>query len=189
MRISPREIKGNWDFGCALDIHTISSEYIGDNQYGFPQYKTVRSDLGELLYQIKYKEDYSKIQVIRSLIEEFVYDRFKNKVDWVLPVPPTKRRRIQHVEIIAGDISEILQCHFNNTVLENNSTEEAKNNSERREIVQVRKASSRRNILLVDDITNTGSTARACVSVLRSDPNINKVYFLTLTIRRTAQWR
>lgn len=189
MSISPRRLQGNWDIGYALDIHTVSSEYIGDNQYGYPQYETIRSDLGELLYQIKYMHDYSKIQVITRLIENFVLEHFMNKVDWVLPIPPTKKRRIQHVEVIAKNVSKILHCGYSDAILVNKSVGEAKNNNGQRQIIQVRAASSRRNILLVDDITNTGSTARTCVDVLRTDPNINKVYFLTLTIRRTASWR
>lgn len=81
MEIPPRIITGNWDIGYALDIHTISSEYIGDNEYGYPQYDTIRTDLGELLYQIKYTHNYSKINVITRLIEHFVLEQFRNKAD------------------------------------------------------------------------------------------------------------
>jgi len=33
---SPRQIKGEWTSGYALDFHTLSSEYIGDDEYGRP---------------------------------------------------------------------------------------------------------------------------------------------------------
>jgi predicted amidophosphoribosyltransferase len=36
-------------------------------------------------------------------------------------------------------------------------------------------------ILLVDDLYQTGSTLTECVSVLRQDPYIRKIYVLTIT--------
>ena len=189
MAISPKEIHGNWDKGYALDVHTLSSEYIGDYPNGFPKYRTVRTELGELLYELKYNQDFSKIQKIMCLIEDFVIDNFKGKVNYVLPVPPTKKRRVQHMYEIASEIAYLLNCGYSNCVLKNVSVGEAKNDNTQRKIVQTRNASSKRNILLVDDITNTGNTAEACVDVLKSDSNINKVYFLTLTVRRTAYRR
>lgn len=187
MGISPRLLHGNWDLGYALDIHTIYSVYVGDNESGYPQYDTLRTDLGELLYQIKYKKYYSKIEDVIDLIADFVVKNFKGKVDWVLPVPPTKNRRVQHVEVIAQEIAELLDCKFSNNVLVNNSHDEAKNSSSQRDISKVRIASTKRNILLIDDITNSGDTADVCTNLLKSDPNIEKVYFITLTIRKTSR--
>ncbi len=36
-------------------MHTISSTFLGYNEYGHAQYDTTRSTLGELLYQLKYR--------------------------------------------------------------------------------------------------------------------------------------
>jgi len=36
------KIKGNWKKGFALDLHTISSEYLGKNEFGHDHYDTKR---------------------------------------------------------------------------------------------------------------------------------------------------
>jgi hypothetical protein len=59
VEINPKPITGNWTEGFALDFHTLSSEYIGDDEYGHPQFDTKRSDVGELLYRLKYGKDKS----------------------------------------------------------------------------------------------------------------------------------
>jgi len=57
IEIHPKEIKGAWDKGYVLDLHTISSTMIGYNEFGHPEFDTVRSQLGELVYRLKYKSD------------------------------------------------------------------------------------------------------------------------------------
>ncbi|MCK9444910.1 MAG: hypothetical protein M0Q14_10345 [Tissierellaceae bacterium] len=60
MQINPIEIKGNWDKGYVMDKHSISSTYLGEEQYGRPRYDTIRGELGELVYQLKYNYKLSK---------------------------------------------------------------------------------------------------------------------------------
>ncbi|HEY8749953.1 MAG TPA: hypothetical protein VIM11_18360 [Tepidisphaeraceae bacterium] len=55
MMTNPIEIPGAWTRGWTLDLHTISSTFLGYNEYGHAQYDTTRSTLGELLYQLKYR--------------------------------------------------------------------------------------------------------------------------------------
>jgi len=47
-------LNGPWAKGFAFDLHTISSEYTGDNEYGHPTFDTTRSQIGQLLYELKY---------------------------------------------------------------------------------------------------------------------------------------
>lgn len=55
--INPRKIHGNWMDGHALDIHTVESLYLGVNELGYDVYDTTRSEVGELLYRLKYRSD------------------------------------------------------------------------------------------------------------------------------------
>ena len=72
VEIKPKRIKGNWKDGFALDFHTVKSEYIGDDEYGHPQYNTTRSEIGELLYKLKYKRDNSVLSDIITAASHFV---------------------------------------------------------------------------------------------------------------------
>ncbi len=49
IEIHPKRISGSWDEGYVLDLHTISSTLIGHNEFGHPEFDTVRSELGELV--------------------------------------------------------------------------------------------------------------------------------------------
>jgi hypothetical protein len=55
MKTNPVQVQGAWRLGWALDVHTTSSEFLGYDQNGNPQFNTTRSPLGELLYQLKYR--------------------------------------------------------------------------------------------------------------------------------------
>lgn len=55
--MNPTRIFGNWKSGYALDMHTISSTYLGMNDFGHDVFDNKRSYLGELLYRLKYRED------------------------------------------------------------------------------------------------------------------------------------
>ncbi len=48
-KINPQRLYGKFVSGYALDIHTISSTYVGVNEQGHDVYETVRSELGDLL--------------------------------------------------------------------------------------------------------------------------------------------
>jgi hypothetical protein len=46
LEIHPKEIKGAWDVGYVLDLHTISSTMIGYNEFGHPESDTQTSPPG-----------------------------------------------------------------------------------------------------------------------------------------------
>ena len=48
-----RKILGKWKEGFSLDLHTLSSVFIGDDEFGHPRFDTRRSEIGELLYKLK----------------------------------------------------------------------------------------------------------------------------------------
>jgi len=72
--IHPKRIRGNWKEGFALDFHTLRSEYIGDDEYGHPQFETTRSEIGELravlLFDDLYRSGATLNAVTRVLLEQ-----------------------------------------------------------------------------------------------------------------------
>ena len=49
------EVAGNWHKGFAYDLHTLSSEFVGYDEYGNPQFDTTYSEMGALLHDLKYR--------------------------------------------------------------------------------------------------------------------------------------
>ncbi len=111
MNINPSEIHGNWRAGWVLDTHTISSRLLPDGGYD-----TDRTELGELVYQVKYNGDRSKIQPIAETAAQFVLGEFA--VDGypilpylkvIIPIPPSDTsRNFQPVTEIAQEIGKLL---------------------------------------------------------------------------------
>ena len=89
--INRREIHGNWRAGWALDFHTISSRPLQDGGYD-----TDRTDFGELVFQVKYRHDRSKIQQIAETASEFIKESFTVDgyavlpyITVIIPIPPS----------------------------------------------------------------------------------------------------
>jgi predicted amidophosphoribosyltransferase len=193
MGINPIEIEGNWDKGFVLDKHVLRSIPKGENVYGHMEFDTTRTELGELVYLFKNKNKYDCLSRIMDILSPFL-DTWKDleSVDIVLPVPPTKQRIYQPASEIAQAIAEHLNISFIDGVLENTSREQAKNISKsnrgaEQRIIANLKATKQHSILLVDDLYDTGSTMSECVSVLRKDPKLERVFALAMTMTKGEQ--
>jgi predicted amidophosphoribosyltransferase len=190
MDINPLEINGNWDKGFVLDRHVFSSTPKGENVYGHMEYDTIRTHLGELIFQLKYRNNHENIDTIMELIKPFL-DSFSelNEADIVIPVPPTKDRDFQPVDELARAIAMYLNIGFSNKVLEKVEGFQSKNMAKTDKnlegsIVARTKATRPHTILLVDDLYSSGKTMSECVSVLRADPLLKKIYVLAMTRTR-----
>lgn len=190
MKINPIKLIGEWDEGYALDRHTISSIPLGEDVYGHMQFETRRSELGELVYGLKYKGKYNDLQNIMDGIKPFLDEWSVLKtIDVILPVPPSIQRQYQPVTEIAQAIATYLNVSFTDQVLRKSSDEQSKNmERDNKElsgtIISIKKAKRPFNILLVDDLYSTDGTITECVRILRQDPNLQQIYILTMTKTR-----
>src|SRR3954454_19072065 len=100
-------LQGNWDAGYALDKHKISSTYIGDNEYGYPQFDTLRTEVGEALFRLKYRDKFSKADPLAAEIERHLVPKF-GKIGFIVPMPPSTVRPKQPVAEIAKALSKRL---------------------------------------------------------------------------------
>ena len=94
-KFQPRRILGRWRDGYALHLHTLSSAPIGHMQF-----ETKRSELGELLYRLKYGTDKAVVAEIVDAMEDFI-GSWKPEVDVIVPVPPSNPRTLQPVIVLA----------------------------------------------------------------------------------------
>jgi predicted amidophosphoribosyltransferase len=187
--INPIQLQGIWNDGYALDQHVVSSTFTGEDAFGHPQYDTIRTPIGEALYQFKYRNDYVVLDEILKLAQPFLnnWDAIKD-VDVVLPVPPSnKNRAYQPALEITRTIAEYIKKPYSEDVLVKTNADESKNKDADGKknctgfIMQQRPAKRSCKILLIDDLFQSGATATECVRILKQDSLINSVYFLAIT--------
>lgn len=196
VEIHPRKIQGKWAEGYALDLHTTSSTFLGYDGYGHPQFETVRSELGELLYKLKYRADPSAVDSIAETAADFLKEKWRIDVDLIVQVPPsdTSRKR-QPVLEVATAISErtgIELCL--DGVVKVKQTPQLKNVFDFKErvaalegafTVETAKIQGKR-VLLFDDLFRSGATMNTITECLMTDGGAEVVYALTLTRTRSS---
>jgi len=111
VKISPKKIKGQWVDGYALDFHMVSSTFIGYDDYGHEQFDTKRSEIGELLYRLKYKKDKSVINEMVTTAADFVKSK-RWSFDLLIPVPPSSSRSFQPVVVLAELLAKALSIEY-----------------------------------------------------------------------------
>lgn len=181
-------LTGNWDEGYALDNHVLSSTCLGENEYGYLSFDTTRSELGQCLYELKYQRKRDKIADIGEIIEPMLKEiDLENKVDYIIPVPSSTRRNFQPVDVICEKVSEIINKDICYGVLKKNSSNQSKNltSEDKKKLVGTIQSKEvftvEANVLLVDDLYQSGQTLTECVNVLRNNENIKNIYVLCMT--------
>ena len=190
MNVNIRNTVGPWNNGFSLDKHTLSSVYTGDNQYGHPTFDTTRTEVGESLYQLKYRHDYSQVIVIANELSLAATAKF-TFVSFVLPIPPSQQRARQPVVEISRQvaINMGIPC-IENLLLKNAQTEQMKDISNKDDKIEALCNKLYFNdvlndgvydVMIVDDLYDTGATLEAATIVLRNYSKIRNIYIATIT--------
>jgi len=192
--IHPLAIRGAWLDGYPLDYHTVSSTYLGDNEFGHPVFHTQRTPLGELLFRLKSRSDQSVVDEIVDAVEGFVELTWKPRLTIIVPVPPSNAaRKAQPVFLLADALGKRLRLgvHYDG-VTKIRKTPQLKNVYDYAERAKVLdgafKADSTviggQSILLFDDLYRSGATMNAVAKVLSTEGQAAAVHALTLTRTR-----
>lgn len=190
--IRPRRIVGSWKLGYALDIHTISSTHVGVNEHGHDVFDTKRTELGELLYRLKYRGDLSAVPEIVGAITAFL-KRSRASFDLIVPVPPSGHRQVQPVIVLARAFGEALDLPVADCVTTTRPATQLKgvlDRARRNELLEglyaVERARTRRkSILLFDDLYRSGATMNAITDLLMTQGEAAVVRVLTITKTRS----
>jgi predicted amidophosphoribosyltransferase len=194
MKNNIREICGNWDRGFVLDKHTLRSEYTGDNEYGHPTFATTRSEVGEALYQLKYRGNYGNVAPLAGEIVDHLVPKF-GRIGLVIPIPPSRPRPRQPVVEIAREVAKAIGVESFEGILvkkpaavgaaelKNVVGKEAKVEAlkARYEIADQIKEDGKWNVLVVDDLFDTGASMEAACALLRTYNKIGEIYVAALT--------
>lgn len=174
-----------WTKAYVLDVHTVKSSVVGQLPSGQAQFNTIRSEVGESLYQLKYCNDFNQIELLASEIAKKICPLFP-KISFVVPVPPSKQRHRQPVIELAEEVSKKIERKFTANFLtkatgsaqiKNLASKEAKvEQLVGRYIVNDFLNQGQWNVLVVDDLYSSGATIEAVCATLRKCEKINEIY-------------
>jgi predicted amidophosphoribosyltransferase len=193
-KFKERKIYGAWNDGYVLDLHSTGSTYIGDNEFGHPQFETHRTEIGELLFRLKYRADEAAADELVDAAAGFIRSWGVNP-SVIVPVPPTRiYRKLQPVARLADGLGKRLEIPVAHDVIHKlRQFSELKNvydAEERRKLlegafeVNAPRAAEHR-ILLLDDLYRSGATMNAIAQVLsRSGASAVFVFAFTQTRSR-----
>ena len=174
VEINPTRISGRWSNGFTLDVHTASSELLGHDEYGHPQFASKRSELGELLYKLKFRRDQSVIPEIAAVVGTFA-ESYLPTVDLIVPVPPSTPRTEQPVILLAHAIGARIGIPvIEDCVWKVRETSQLKNIFDFDERLRLldgafeidRSVANGKRVLLFDDLYRSGATLNAVTSLL-----------------------
>lgn len=191
-------VRGLWKEGVVLDYHVSSSTPIGFNEYGNMSFDTVRTQLGEVVFKIKYRDhvlnNHGFIELIKEGLDSFLFNK---KTSYIIGVPPSnKYRQHQPVDMIGIALSEYIKVPYlkNFFIKEDNTYVKNLKIEEKSEVTDTIKfngnsyenISTNSNILLIDDIYQSGSSLNSCTKKLLSINSVDDVYVLALTKTRSG---
>jgi len=170
VKFNSRKIYESWSDGYVLDLHSTGSTYIGDNEFGHPQFETHRTEIGELLFRLKYRSDETAVNELVEAASSFIR-KWAVKPSIIVTVPSTKAyRKLQPVARLADGLGARLKIPVaHDAIRKQKQFAELKNvydAEERRrlldgafDIISSRVKGHR--VLLVDDLYRSGATMNA----------------------------
>lgn len=168
VKTNPIRIVGPWTSGYVLEAqHTLSSEFLGHDSWGHPQFETKRSELGELVHQLKYRSDRNAVAHIAETAVQFIGE-WNPTFEIIVPVPPSRIRDFQPVAEIAKAIGACLSRPVTlNAVSKIKDTPQLKDVYDYHERIKLLQDAFRvdsdvvrgKSVLLVDDLYRSGATA------------------------------
>lgn len=192
MELHPQGVKGPWKAGIVLDWHTVASQVVGQNEFGHPIFDTKRTEIGELLFQFKYRNNQAALKELLKVTVDFLGEKAKGRFDLVIPVPPSTATRTVTRQIAQG-IAQGLGTSFSADALSKvRPTAELKSLVDPEERRQALEGAFRvdmaqtagKVVLLVDDLYRSGATLESASQVMMAQGRARDVYVLAITRTR-----
>lgn len=186
MNVNVMKITGNWDLGYVLDWHTESSVFLGYNQFGHPEFDTKRTEIGEAVFQLKYRDDLTKIEPLAETMALNLKPAFQ-KASFIIPIPPSKSRGIQPAVELARKVAEKMEIPLNEKILlKKGTTPQMKNIYTKEEKINALIESLYFNdginnsgswdVLIIDDVYDSAASFSAATQILRSYQKVSNIF-------------
>ena len=191
MDVNVKIIKGNWHAGYTLDKHVKSSVFLGENEFGHAEYDTIRTDVGEAMYQLKYNSDRGKIPFLVDAFIENLQSKFSS-VGFIVPMPPSKCRKFQPLTELAKEIAKKMDIPlFENILIKKGEMPQIKDIEsidEKMEVLENGLSIDNGignegcwDVLLIDDLYDSGASLNAAAQALKRYSKVNNIYVATFT--------
>lgn len=193
MDVVLQQLHGHWNADWALNKHMIRSTYLGDDEYGRPRFESVRTDVGEATYQLKYRQDWGQMQPLAKALLDHVVPRLA-AIGFIVPMPASTVRARQPVTEVAQALSalsgipvfpDLLYRSRAGKLLKDLQTKEEKIEAigDSFAVHDTIQGAGPWNVLVVDDLFHTGASLEAACAALRKYPKVRNVYVAALTWR------
>lgn len=192
--IRPMRIPGRWREGYVLDYHTVGSSFLSYDEYGHPVFDTKRTEVGELLFRLKYRSETFALDELAKVAAQFLAS-WDPGIEIIIPVPPSRSYRpVQPVIALAEEVSKQLNIPLAKDCLTKvKDLPELKNIYEYHERLRVLSGAhgvdpsvvAGKKILLFDDLYRSGATMNAITAVLYDQGHAAEVFAFAITRTRS----
>ncbi len=192
MRVNIKKIFGKFDLGFVLDKHSLYSIPTGHDEYGHMLFDTRRSDVGEALYQLKYRQQRQYVLPLARAIQSSILPLLP-AFGLIIPMAASAERTVQPVTAVADMLGQITGKPVFELLRKTASGPALKDLRIRSEkeaalagtltLNRLITTAGRWNALLLDDLYHTGATLDAASDVLRTYEKIGQIYVAALTWR------
>lgn len=191
LKVTLKQINDPWDQGWVLDKHMLSSTFLGDDEHGNPRFENHRTEVGEATYQLKYQKDWSKVGPLAQVVATNVFPKLA-QVGFVVPMPASNVRPRQPVTEVAVELGRIIGKPVFSDLLRKAPTGKSLKDlhSKAEKVAAIGasfsvndeiKSAGCWNVLVVDDLFDSGASMDAACAVLREYPKVGRIYVAALT--------
>jgi predicted amidophosphoribosyltransferase len=191
MKVALRRIRGPWREGWVLDKHIIRSTYEGDDEYGHPRFNTLRTEVGEATFQLKYRGDWSQAKPLAQAIADNILHRYP-EIGFIVPMPASTPRARQPVTEVANELASLVGLVALDNVLAkapggkklkdlNNKQEKLDAIGDSFSVNDGIGNDGKWNVLIVDDLYDTGASMESACKALSTYRKVKDIYVATLT--------
>lgn len=192
MKVNVKQLHGKFERGFALDKHTLYSNPIGYNEYGHMQFDTKRSEAGEAVYQLKYKQQRKNIFPLAQAVHVNIVPLLP-KFSMIIPMAASNHREEQPVTAVAITLGQLVSTPVFELLNKAPGSPKLKDLYLRADkdaalagtlsLNRMITNEGKWNALLIDDLHHSGASIDAACDVLRTYEKIGEIYVATLTWR------